>query len=119
MNKISLVLLACIFIAAQALYSKTSPVKELIGSNFDQVKKGNWLVEFYAPWCGHCKRFTPTYEAVAQKLKGVINVVAIDAYKYKTYIKIYGYPQVKLILDGEITEYNGPRSVKSIAGFVK
>ena len=36
----------------------------LTSRNFDSsISDGNvWLIEFYASWCGHCKRFEPTYE---------------------------------------------------------
>jgi hypothetical protein len=44
MNKLSLLILALIFIAAQALYTKNSPVIQLTAENFNQVKKGQWLV---------------------------------------------------------------------------
>lgn len=50
-------------------------VVELTDSNFDKLVLNSddiWLVEFFAPWCGHCKNLAPHWEEAATELKGKV-----------------------------------------------
>lgn len=59
------------------------PVTVAVGKNFEEVVTNNGkdtLIEFYAPWCGHCKKLTPIYEELGTKLKGEeVAIVKMDA----------------------------------------
>lgn len=58
----------------------SSPVKVAVAKNFDDLVINNGvdtLVEFYAPWCGHCKSLAPVYEQVAEKVLCFYNIFNI------------------------------------------
>ena len=65
-----------------AMYKNPGPVVELTTANFKKEvlddKDSMWLVEFYAPWCGHCQKLAPSWELAAKHLKGVVKLGAVD-----------------------------------------
>ena len=76
------------------------------------------IVEFYAPWCGHCKKLTPEFEKAATNLKGKVVFGAYDATQSKTYSAKYGvkgFPTLKGFIDGQDEEYNGGRTAKALS----
>lgn len=61
----------------------TGNVKVAVAKNFDEVVTNNGkdtLIEFYAPWCGHCKKLAPVYDELGDKLADEdIEIVKFDA----------------------------------------
>jgi thiol-disulfide isomerase/thioredoxin len=66
------------FVFATAVFSTPVPAFEtsavgsalLTGDNFDTVtSRGPWLVEFYSPYCHHCRHFAPTWDKVSEYVK--------------------------------------------------
>ena len=85
------------------IYPASSDVAELNDETFKEFvlsRDGVVLAEFYAPWCGHCKALTNDYNKVAKALKGVADVVAIDATANEKIAKKYqvGAPLAKYVL---------------------
>lgn len=65
-------LLTVLVTGCYALYPSSSEVVELTPANFDRLviqSDALWIVEFYAPWCGHCQQFVPEYSKAATALK--------------------------------------------------
>eukprot|EP00803_Ostreobium_quekettii_P001149 evm.model.scf_354.2 EVM.evm.TU.scf_354.2 scf_354:3633-5375(-) len=124
---VALVLIFDLLIApAAAMYSKGGPVVDLSPSNFDaRLREGVWLVEFFAPWCGHCKALKPAWEDVAKGLKGIVGVGAVDADSHKELAGrhgVKGFPTIMFMhagTDGKVvkTNYEGGRSAEAIIGW--
>ncbi|XP_060216663.1 protein disulfide-isomerase 5-2 [Lycium barbarum] len=113
--------------ASAAEFAVDGKVLELTESNFDAAISSHdyILVEFYAPWCGHCKRLAPQLDKAASilaDLKQPISIAKIDADKYKRVGSKYGidgYPTLKIFMHGVPTDYYGPRKADLLVRFLK
>merc|ERR1711936_251057 len=58
-------------------------VKVAVAKNFEELvtnSKKDVLIEFYAPWCGHCKSLAPKYDELGEKMTGEeVEIVKMDA----------------------------------------
>jgi len=109
------------------LYSRTDDVILADESNFKSIvldSPKHSIVEFFAPWCGHCKNLAPDYKKLATNLKGLINVVAVDSdsatgRSLAQQYGIKGFPTIKFFSAETHTpeDYNGPRSAAGMANF--
>lgn len=105
-----------------------SSVVVLTSDNFGEVvldETKDVLVEFYAPWCGHCKNLAPTYEKVATafKLEEDVVIANLDADKYKDLGEKYGvsgFPTLKFFPKGNKAgeEYEGGRDLEDFVAFI-
>ena len=81
------------------------------------------LVMFYAPWCGHCKKFKPELEKAAEVLRKENLIVAkVDATvekKLAEKYKVKGYPTVKFFIKGEPIDYTAGRKEKEVIDWVR
>jgi len=105
-----------------AFYGSNDKVVNLTPSNFnDKVANSDelWLIEFYAPWCGHCKSLTPAWKQAAEELDGVVNIGAVDADQHRDLggkFGVQGFPTIKIFgaNKNKPKDYNGGRDASSI-----
>jgi protein disulfide-isomerase A1 len=96
-------------------------------SNFEEaIKKFEFiLVEFYAPWCGHCKKLAPEYSGAAKILKEsdpavpLAKVDATQSQEIATKHGVQGYPTIKFFIKGEPIDFNGGRTQADIVNWIK
>ncbi|GJN79954.1 hypothetical protein PLIIFM63780_003478 [Purpureocillium lilacinum] len=116
--------------AAQAgMYTKNSPVLQVDALSYSKlIAKSNHtsIVEFYAPWCGHCQNLKPAYEKAARNLAGLAKVAAIDCdddanKQLCGSMGVQGFPTLKIVRPSKkaggrpiVEDYQGARTAGAI-----
>lgn len=121
-------LLAFSLLLACVVYIAAEDVVTLDGNNFARIAEdadSDVLVEFYAPWCGHCKSLAPVYEKVGTTFKKEKNciVAKLDADADNAVAQKYGvsgYPTIKFFPKGgkEAEEYTGGRGEQDFINYM-
>jgi protein disulfide-isomerase A6 len=110
-------------------------VVDLTPDNFNSIVNGNKhaLVEFYAPWCGHCKHLVPEYTKLGQmvmndpKLRSKVVVAKVDADAHRSLGQTFGvtgFPTIKFFARGQAAtkdnaeDYNSARSADAFLKFL-
>uniref|UniRef100_A0A7N0R8P3 Protein disulfide-isomerase n=1 Tax=Kalanchoe fedtschenkoi TaxID=63787 RepID=A0A7N0R8P3_KALFE len=94
------------------------------GNFSDVIKKNRFvMVEFYAPWCGHCQALAPEYAAAATELKadGVVlaKVDATEENELSQEYDVQGFPTVVFFIDGDHKPYTGQRTKEGIVAWIR
>lgn len=121
---ITLAAITLAFFAAPAIADE---VLDLTPDNFDNEvgKDRGALIEFFAPWCGHCKKLAPEYEKLGSSFKKAKNVLIakVDCDSHKDLCSKYGvsgYPTIQWFPKGSLEpkKYEGQRTAEALAEFV-
>ena len=104
------------------------PVSIVVAHNYKDIvldDSKDVLIEFYAPWCGHCKALAPKYDELGQQYapySDKIVIAKVDATANDVPDEIGGFPTIKLYPAGakdSPVDYSGPRTVEDLAKFIK
>ena len=82
---------------------------------------GDWFVKFYAPWCGHCRRLEPTWNELAEKVGGKVNIAKINVDESPSTAErfnIKGFPTLIFLRRGKFYKYtSSDRTLETLERF--
>ena len=87
------------------------------------LKSGNWMILYYADWCGHCKTMKPEWEKATSKLTKSkhINIAEIESSHISKLTPspiVEGFPTLKMYVKGkEVAQFDDERVADKMTKF--
>jgi thioredoxin len=103
----------------------TAAVSHLDDSNFESSIKEHAIVvlDFYADWCGPCKKFSPTFTSVSNQMDKNILFAKVDSDKAPQTANKYQVrtlPTVVILKNGSVVKKgNPPQTIEGFKSFVE
>merc|ERR1712228_312204 len=100
--------IACCHIVKSESTIHSEAITDLTDANLDYTVHGVWMVKFYTPWCGHCKKYAPIFQETAEITSasdGYIHFGQMDCEsndKMCAEYHITGYPTTLLLYNGKL-----------------
>ncbi|XP_077789429.1 thioredoxin-related transmembrane protein 1 isoform X2 [Podarcis muralis] len=121
-RRLLLLFLALLFLAAGPARAGRSRVRALSDGSWRDLLQGEWMVEFYAPWCPACQNLQPEWESFAEWGEDLeINIAKVDVTEQPGLsgrFIITALPTIYHCKDGEFRRYQGPRTKTDFINFI-
>ncbi|KAL0859820.1 hypothetical protein ABMA27_010163 [Loxostege sticticalis] len=114
----------CFSVILCFLTSSVSANRELDEDNWRDILEGEWMVEFYAPWCPACNALAPAWREMstqASRKSLGMRAAAVDVTKspgLSGRFVVTALPTIFHVKDGQFRQYKGPRDADSMLSFV-
>ncbi|KAJ8085806.1 hypothetical protein PM082_004624 [Marasmius tenuissimus] len=121
-------LLSSITLSGKALPVQSQTLQQLTPDNFKStIAKGVWFIEHFSPYCGHCRHFAPTWEALVKENEAQSNpgirLAQVDCAAHGDLCNengVTGYPQLNMYGDGKFLEqFRKAREPELLRAFMK
>ncbi|XP_047541227.1 thioredoxin-related transmembrane protein 1-like [Vanessa atalanta] len=98
---------------------------ELDEDNWRQILDGEWMVEFYAPWCPACNALAPAWKDLSNRARNknlAMKAAAVDVTKspgLSGRFVVTALPTIFHVKEGEFRQYKGPRDADAMIDYVE
>ncbi|CAM4583202.1 unnamed protein product [Caretta caretta] len=109
-------------LAGPGALGKRSEVKALTDGTWRELLQGEWMIEFYAPWCPACQNLQPEWEKFAEWGEDLeVNIAKVDVTEQPGLsgrFVITALPTIYHCKDGEFRRYQGQRTKNDFINFI-
>uniref|UniRef100_A0A1A8RBR9 Thioredoxin-related transmembrane protein 1 n=1 Tax=Nothobranchius rachovii TaxID=451742 RepID=A0A1A8RBR9_9TELE len=110
------------FEASFSVSAKPKSLKEVTDGNWEKILTGEWMIEFYAPWCPACQQLQPVWKEFADWGEDMgVNVAKVDVTEQPGLsgrFIITSLPTIYHCKDGVFRKYHGARTKDDFLSFV-
>ncbi|XP_069573807.1 thioredoxin-related transmembrane protein 1 [Brachyistius frenatus] len=111
-----------IYLTSLPVFAKPDSLKDVTDGNWEEILAGEWMIEFYAPWCPACQQLQPVWKEFADWGEDMgVNIAKVDVTEQPGLsgrFIITSLPTIYHCKDGVFRKYQGARSKDDFLSFV-